>query len=213
MISNKRDNWDGSFCHVLGLTGGIGTGKSTAAEYLVSKGFKHIDADAVARELTADGSPVLQILANNFGDHILDSEGCLDRKALADIVFNDPVQKQKLDDIMFSRIGHIISERIEDVSSIAEREDKPVYVLLDAPLLFEAGLDRLCDKVLLLTCDIDTRLDRVTERDDSSREEVRARIRSQMSDEEKKKKADFIVDNSGSIHALRLQLDDILMSP
>lgn len=205
---------------VLGLTGGIGTGKSTAAEYLVSLGFVHIDADAIGRELTAYGSPLLSLLEETFGmksarlsvsgrPTILDEEGRLDRKALANIVFSDPGEKEKLDSIMFEKIGRIMVERIEDACRFAE-EDEKTMILIDAPLLFESGLDRLCDKVLLIVCDIETRVDRVAERDDSSREEVHARIRSQMSDEEKMAKADYVVDNSGSIHAMRAQIDDIL---
>lgn len=206
---------------VLGLTGGIGTGKTTAAEYLVSKGFEHIDADAIGRELTATGSPVLRILEETFAERsskrsflgkptVINADGSLDRKALASIVFSDPEEKRKLDGIMFPAIARIISERIEDAGRWIEDGGSGKRLLLDAPLLFEAGLDRLCNKVLLITCDLDTRVDRVTERDDSTREDVHARIRSQMSDEDKMTRADYVVDNSGSIHSLRVQLDDIL---
>ena len=204
MNSNDRRQKKDADVFVLGLTGGIGTGKSTAAEYLTSKGFIHIDADAIGRELTADGSPVLQVLDDAFstdGCQILRQDGSLDRKALADIVFGDRRQKDKLDDIMFSRIGEIIRHRIDQAHA---------PVLLDAPLLFEAGLDHLCDRVILICCDLAKRLRRVAERDNISEEEISARIRSQMPDGEKKAHADYIVDNSGSLEELHTRLNDIL---
>lgn len=221
MNSNNLYNGNSGSPFVLGLTGGIGTGKSTAAEYIVSKGFEHIDADAIGHELTVTGSPVLRRLEETFAERsskrsflgkptVINADGSLDRKALAAIVFSDPEEKKKLDGIMFPEISRVISERIEDAGRWRKEGEPGKKILLDAPLLFESGLDRLCTKVILLTCDMDTRIDRVTERDDASREEVNARIRSQMSDEEKRSGADFIVDNSGSIHSLRAQIDDIL---
>ena len=192
MISNK---------YVLGLTGGIGTGKTTAAEYLTSRGFIHVDADQIGRDITVKGSPVLQLLRDAFGEEIFMEDGSLHRKKLASIVFSDPDQKKKMDDIMFAEIGRIIRERI----SLAKGP-----VLLDAPLLYESGLDCLCDEVILITCDIETRLERVASRDGAGREEVLARIRNQMSDEEKSGKADHIVDNSGGLEELYNKLDKIL---
>ena len=204
----------GAGAFVLGLTGGIGTGKSTAAEYLISKGFEHIDADGIGRDLTAKGSPVLHVLEETFGPAaggtILFPDGSLDRKKLASIVFGDPDQKRKLDEIMFAEIGSIISGRIEEARRAGGDDGSHRNLLLDAPLLFESGLDRLCDSVLLITCDLETRIRRVSERDGSTREEVLARINSQMSDEEKAALADHQIDNSGTMEDLFRRLDGVV---
>lgn len=195
---------------VLGLTGGIGTGKSTAAEYIAGKGFLHVDADAISRALTRDGSPVVEELDQIFGPEgpwgepgrpVLLSEGVLDRRALAELVFHDPEKKARLDEFMFGRI-------IARIESAIEEADQPV--LLDAPLLFEAGLQRLCHRVILLTADEKVRIDRLLQRDDTTKEEIRARIRNQMRDEEKAALADVTVDNSGSLAELYAGLDRAL---
>ncbi len=199
---------------IIGLTGGIGTGKSTAASYLVSKGFRHIDADAVSRDLTKDGSPMLQTLDRLFGPsgewgeegyEILNLDGPLNRQATADLVFNDPVKKEKFDEVMITEIVRIIDEQVK-----AYREEGGMPVLLDAPLLFEAGLQTRCDRVLLIVADMEVRIARVCERDGMTPRQVRDRIDNQMSDEEKKKRADIIVDNSGDRQHLYDQLDEFM---
>ena len=197
---------------VVGLTGGIGTGKSTAAEYLKKKGFAHIDADQIGRDITADGSPMLPVLDSIFGPtgeygvegfDILREDGSLDRKALASIVFTDMNKKLKLDEVMFKAI---IAEtkRLVEVYS----QDDPVGILIDAPLLFEAGLDKECDLVLLIVADMDVRIHRVCARDGATEQEVRNRINSQMSDEEKISRSHVVVDNSGTLKGLEKQLEE-----
>lgn len=197
---------------VVGLTGGIGTGKSTAAEYLKSKGFAHIDADQIGRDITADGSPMLPVLNSIFGPEgefgvegidILRENGSLDRKALASIVFTDMDKKLKLDEVMFKAII-AETERLVEVYS----HEDPVGILIDAPLLYEAGLDKKCDLILLVVADMDVRIHRVCARDGATEQEVRNRINSQMSDEEKIERSDVIVDNSGSLEQLQEQLED-----
>lgn len=200
---------------VVGLTGGIGTGKSTAAEFLKKKGFAHIDADQIGRDITADGSPMLPVLNSIFGpggEHgvegidILREDGSLDRKALASIVFTNMDRKLKLDEVMFKAIV-AETERLVDVYA----ETKPVGILIDAPLLFEAGLDKNCDMVLLIVADMDVRIHRVCARDGATEQEVRNRINSQMSDEEKKLRSDIIVDNSGTLEELETQLENFFI--
>lgn len=196
---------------VLGLTGGIGTGKSTAAEYLKEMGFAHIDADQIGRDITADGSPMLPVLDNIFGPSgefgkegfdILNKDGSLDRKALASLVFTDMDRKLKLDEVMFKAI---IAEVDRQIELLAEK--KPEGIMIDAPLLFEAGLDSRCDMVILIVADIDIRIHRVCQRDDATEQEVRNRINSQMSDEEKKSRSHIIIDNSGTLEDLEMQLE------
>ena len=197
---------------VVGLTGGIGTGKSTAAEFLKKKGFAHIDADQIGRDITADGSPMLTVLDSIFGPKgeygiegfaILNEDGSLDRKALASIVFTDMERKLKLDEVMFKAI---IAETDRQLSVLSQ--EAPVGILIDAPLLFEAGLDDRCDIVMLIVADMDVRIHRVCMRDGATEKEVMDRINSQMSDAEKREKSHVIIDNSGSIEELEEQLEE-----
>ena len=198
---------------VTGLTGGIGTGKSTAAEYLGKKGFYHIDADDISRGLTALGSPLLPVIDGIFGPKgnmgrpghkILNCDGSLDRKALAELVFTDGKKKECLEGIMFREIFRIINEEITKGFNT-----ESVGILLDVPLLFETGLDKKCDCVILLVADEDERIKRVCVRDGITAEDVRNRINSQMSDDEKKRKAEIIIDNSGREEELYAKLDFI----
>lgn len=202
---------------VIGLTGGIGTGKSTVADYLKSKGFYHIDADEIGKRLTEKGSPMLEKLNRVFGHHgelgeagteILNSDGSLNRKALASIAFSSRVKKERLDSIMLASIIEEIDEECREL------KEKLAFmggnILIDAPLLFEAGLDDRCDKTLLVVTALDVRIKRVCERDGATEQEVMNRINCQMSDEEKLKRADMVVDNSGTIDELYSRLDEIV---
>ena len=200
---------------VIGLTGGIGTGKSTAAEYLVSKGMAHVDADKISHSLTADGSPMLRLLDEVFGPEgmmgakgtaILNPDGSLDRKALASLVFTDAERKKKLDEMMFCEIIREIDRQITDIQNICRAS----AILLDAPLLFEAGLESKCDEVLLLVADMDIRIARVCARDKATPEEVGNRIKNQMSDQDKISRADAVIDNSGTQVELYEKLENYL---
>lgn len=226
---------------VIGLTGGIGTGKSTVAEYLKKGNYAHVDADQIGRDLTADGSDLLPVLDQVFGPEgemgepekpILREDGSLDRKALGAIAFSAQEKKEKLDEIM---LKHIIAEVDRQVAAYQAAEaaktarqvpacEEPADfagdpgdgkaaipgILIDAPLLFEAGLQDRCDQVLLVTADLDTRIRRVCERDQVSEQAVRDRISCQMSEDEKRKRSDLIVDNSGTLEELEKQLDALL---
>ncbi len=200
---------------VIGLTGGIGTGKSTAAAYFAEKGFAIIDADEVSRGLTADGSSMLPVLDSLFGPagqwgdgrtEILDEDGKLKRKALAAVVFSDQRRREKLDEVMFARIIEIIDGMM--ISLRAEGSARGI--ILDAPLLFEAGLEGKCDLVLVLVADEDVRIARVCARDGMSPDEVRARINSQMKDNDKIKRSDAVIDNSEGVEELRESIDEFL---
>lgn len=222
----KEQNTERSRIPVIGLTGGIGTGKSTVAEYLKKGKYAHVDADQIGRDLTADGSELLPVLDRVFGPEgelgdpqtpILREDGSLDRKALGAIAFSAQEKKERLDEIM---LKHIIAEVDRQVKNYQEKgasgelqdsDDVAIPgILIDAPLLFEAGLEDRCDQVLLVTADLDTRIRRVCERDQVSEQAVRDRISCQMSEEEKRKRSDLIVDNSGTLEELERQLDDLL---
>lgn len=205
---------------VIGLTGGIGTGKTTAAEYLVSKGFARVDADEIGRELTADGQPMLDILDDVFGPDGEMGTGAtivrrdsgiavLDRKALANIVFKDEDKRERFNHIVHTEMKKIIDSRIAALQSTGEKEGYS-GILMDAPLLFEAEINDRCHVVILITADTDVRIGRVCERDSTTPDAVEDRIRNQMSDEEKRKYSDFIVENDGEIEELFDRLDGIV---
>ncbi len=204
---------------VLGITGGIGSGKTTAAEHLRSLGFACVDADQIGRELTAYGSPLLEILDREFGpdgkygrgtailiEDCSDDIKVLDRKALASVVFSDEKARARFDEIIHSRMLRIIREQIEE---LRKKEDIR-GILLDAPLMYEAGCDTMCDRVILVTAPVELRIERVMKRDGTTREDVVSRIKSQMSDEEKARLADFVVENSGDTNELCSKLDEIV---
>lgn len=192
---------------IIGLTGGIGTGKSTASGYLKERGFAVIDADQIARQIVEPGQPLLKELRRLFGTGILKEDGSLDRKGLAAIVFQNKEKRKVLDEVMHSRIIDIIDARI----AFYQSKDEYRGIILDAPLLFETGLEKKCDQVLLITADLDLRIARVCARDGMTPEEVSARIKNQMSDQEKKAKADWIVDNSSTKEDLMEKLDKLFL--
>lgn len=190
---------------VIGLTGGIGTGKSTVSSYLKEKEFAIVDADQIAREITAPGEPLLKELSEAFGTSLILQDGSLDRKALADIVFMNKEKKKKLDRMMHSRIIAEIENQVREYKRGAYRG-----IILDVPLLFETGLEKMCDETWLLTADRQVRIERVCLRDGASPADVERRIQNQMDDEEKKKRADKILDNSGERDVLLMQVDSLI---
>lgn len=192
---------------VIGLTGGIGSGKSTISRYLREKGIVVLDADEIAREIVLPGSNVLKELAAFFGNEILLEDGSLNRKKLGAIVFADPEKKLQLDALTHGKILDCIVERIQ-----AEKKRRVPFVVLDAPLLLETGLDQVVDEVWLVEMKDDLRIDRVMKRDGLSKEEVKARMAQQMGAEEKRKKSHVILDNSTDIASLYAQVDRLLLS-
>ena len=194
---------------VIGITGGIGAGKSTAVNYLISKGFASIDADQIGRDLTAEGQPLLEKIEEQFGCVSHDGQTgnglVLDRRAMADLVFGDSEVKEAYDELVHGEIIAVIDAKIAQLNGTDARG-----ILLDAPLLFEASINDRCDVVILVTADMDKRIDRVSARDDAEEDDIRDRINSQMSDERKAEFSDFVVDNSGEPEEMFRQLDDIV---
>lgn len=190
---------------IIGLTGGIGSGKSTVSGYLREKGFFVIDADQVARDIMEPGMPTLSRLAKAFGSGIIDENGALKRKELAVIAFSSDENKAKLDEITHGDIKNRIEELIEECR---QKDEKICF--LDVPLLFEVGLDEKCDFVWVVTANMEKRIERVVARDNTTRQDVEARIRCQMSDEEKIEKSDDVIDNSHSLDALHKDIERLL---
>lgn len=203
---------------VIGLTGGIGSGKSTVTDYLTAKGFHVLDADKIAREIVLPGSEMLIRLAAAFGDGIIGEDGSLERRELGEIVFSDPEKKKTLDSLMHTEILELIHERIlryrEEADSAAPIDPgnilKYKVIFIDAPLLFETGLEKSVSEVWVIDADDETRIKRIMERDGLEREDILMRINNQMAQVEKNRLADVVLDNTGNQEALYRQIDRLL---
>jgi len=190
---------------ILGLTGNIAAGKSTVAAELRRRGAAVVDADQLARQVVAAGSPVLTRLAERFGRSILNAAGDLDRERLGQLVFADPQALQDLNAITHPAII-TLAER-----ALAELEQKGDYpfVVYDVPLLFEVGADKRVDKILLVTIAEVEQERRLMARNGFAMDEARRRIAAQMPQREKITRADFVVDNSGSLEQLYAAIDAV----
>ena len=175
---------------IIGLTGGIATGKSESAKHFKKLGAYIIDADAVSHDLTAKGTPALNELVKYFGKDILKANGSLNRKKLAEIIFTDPESKLRVEKIIHPYIISCVNE------IIAEKYRK-YDIIINAPLLFEVGIDRICDKIVVVWAPYAVQAKRLALRDKLTKEQVDRRIKSQMPIEEKIKMADYVIDNSG----------------
>ncbi|GAB4259486.1 MAG: dephospho-CoA kinase [Deferrisomatales bacterium] len=191
---------------LLGLTGGIATGKSTAARCFAREGARIVDADRVAREVVAPGSPALQEIRRTFGPEVIRPDGTLDRPALARRVFGDRRARARLNAIVHPRVAQEVDRQIE----AAFREDPDGLVVYDVPLLFEGGLEGRCDLVVVVYVPRDEQKRRLMARDGLSPEEADARLASQMDIEEKARRADVVLDNRGSVEDLHRQIRELL---
>jgi len=184
---------------LIGLTGGIGSGKSTVSALLADRGAVIIDADAITRELQRPGADVFAAMVERFGAEIVDQEGELDRQRVADIVFNDPEALLDLGAIVHPAVGQEIAGRL------AATVDTDDIVVLDVPLLVESGRD---DMAALVVVDVDPEIavDRLVHQRGMREDDVRARMSRQASREERLARADEVLDNSGSLEALAAQV-------
>ncbi|WP_414053469.1 dephospho-CoA kinase [Macrococcus equi] len=185
---------------VIGLTGGIASGKSTVAKYLSDQGFVIIDADIASRKAVEVGTEGLAQIKKAFGDQVIRLDGSLDRKVLGNIIFNDSSEREKLNKIVHPRVRDIMES--EKQQALAQGK----IVVMDIPLLYENHLEHTVDEVWLVYIPLNIQIERLMLRNNLSQKEAQARIASQMSLEEKKEKADKVIDNSGSIDALQEQL-------
>ncbi|WHY37549.1 dephospho-CoA kinase [Bacillus velezensis] len=190
---------------VIGLTGGIASGKSTVARMLIDKKITVIDADAIAKQAVETGMPAYGQIVEAFGKDILLENGDIDRKKLGSIVFTDEQKRLKLNQIVHPAVrAEMLKQRDE---AVARKEQ---FVVLDIPLLYESGLDYLVGKVLVVTVPADIQLKRLIERNSLTEEEAMSRITSQMPLTDKTKKADAVIDNSGSLEYTKHQLEEVL---
>lgn len=186
---------------IIGLTGGSGTGKGTFAALLREKGAGWVDADAVYRRLCAENREMLAALDTAFGG-VLDGSGALDRRKLAAIVFADPDKLQKLNGITLPYI------RAASLDEMRAQGDCP-FVLYDAPTLFEVGADELCERIIGVLADTETRVKRIMARDGLDEQAARARIGAQPDADFYRTRCDYIVENNGGIADLQQQADAI----
>ena len=187
---------------ILGITGNIASGKSLVVELLSRKGAAVLSADLLARELVAPGSPVLDQLVDLFGVEILAGDGELDREALGGLVFADDKARQRLNRLMHPAIAALSEGRL--ASLVAGEAPLVVY---EAPLLFEVGAEKRVDRVLVVTVELELQLQRLLKRDGLDEIAARRRIDAQMPQQEKVMRADYLIDNSGSLSDLEAEVD------
>ncbi len=190
---------------VYGLTGGIGSGKSTVAGLLEDYGVPVVSADELSRIVVSPGSEGLRQVAEEFGSSVIAEDGTLDRAKLAGIVFADPAKRRRLEEILHPRIR----ERFEQVLDALEKAGHEVAVY-EVPLLFEKDLQGDMKAVMLVTAPEAVRVRRVCARDNVTETEVRARIAAQMPESQKRKRADYIIENDGNVDALRREVEFLL---
>lgn len=187
----------------IGLTGGIATGKSTVSRILVRRGAVLIDADVIAREIMEPGHPVLAAVVERFGQAVLHPNGTLNRKKLGEIVFASPEQRKALENLTHPAIRAEMRERMAKLEAEAPRR----LIVADIPLLYESGLERLYERIMVVYVPRDVQLSRLMQRDGLSREEAERRLNAQMDIELKKERADILIDNSRGLDETERQID------
>ena len=178
---------------IIGLTGGIASGKSTVSKYLAEKGFKVYDADKIAKNISEE-KYVQEEIITTFGDKILDRNGNVDRKKLKEIVFEN---KDKLE-----KLNGIIHPKVIDFYKKLKEKNTDEVIIFDVPLLFESGVDKFCDKILVVISDYEIQLNRIVERDKIDRELASKIVKAQLSNEERIKKADVVIENNSNLEDL-----------
>lgn len=186
---------------VAGLTGGIATGKSTVAAIFEKAGARLIDADRIAREAVRKDSPAYREIVAHFGAEVLQENGELDRKRLAAVIFGDPDEQRALERIVHPRVKEEIDLGIERV----RRQAPDALVIVDIPLLYEAGMQHGLDAVIVVYAPENLQIERLMARDALTRPAAVARIRAQMPIESKRALATYLIDNSGSIESTRAE--------
>ena len=186
---------------ILGISGGIGSGKTAATDYFQRLGIDVIDADIVAREIVQVGEPALAAIAEHFGQHILQADGTLNRAALREIVFADPAQRKALEAITHPAIRQRLHEQCLAAQS--------PYAILASPLLWESGQASLTQRSLLIDVSEETQLARASQRDGVSEAQIRAIMAAQWTREQRLAAADDVISNEGSVAELQQQINDI----
>lgn len=188
---------------VIGLTGGIGSGKSTVSALLAERGAVVVDADAIVRDVQAPGTPVFAAIVDRFGPGVVAADGSLDRAAVADLVFTDPEALADLNAIVHPAVGEEIAARM---AALAETD---AVVVLDVPLLVESGGAYPVAGLLVVDVDPEVAVERLVAHRGMREADVRARMARQASRADRLARADHVIDNSGTPDDLRAQIDDV----
>ncbi|MCY7771255.1 dephospho-CoA kinase [Bacillus haynesii] len=190
---------------VIGLTGGIASGKSTIAQMFQQCGITVVDADVIAKEAVEQGMPAYQKIAETFGQGVLLETGDIDRRKLGEIVFANEEKRMQLNAIVHPEVRKMMIKQRDEAIRAGER-----FVVLDIPLLYESGLEHLTDKVIVVWVPLELQLERLMKRNQLNEDEALNRIHAQHSLDEKKKRADAVIDNSGSLKDTEAQLHQLL---
>ncbi|MEW4287679.1 dephospho-CoA kinase [Rossellomorea marisflavi] len=191
--------------NIIGLTGGIASGKSTVSAFLQDKGYTIIDADLAARMVVEVGQPAYLAIVEAFGKGILQENGQIDRAGLGAIIFNDQSKRNLLNGIVHPAVrSMMLSHKDEAI------ENGKQTVIMDIPLLFESDLTWMVDRTIVVTVEEDVQLSRLMKRNELTEEEAASRISSQLPLREKAEKADAVIDNNGSVEDTLKQVEELL---
>lgn len=190
---------------IVGLTGGIASGKSTVADMFKREGAYIIDIDKISRDVVKPGKPAWQEVVNVFGKEVLNEDETLNRKKLGDIVFSDAEKRGKLEEIIHPKIS---AEKQRKISEIAKK-DKQAIVIIDIPLLIETNKQDTVDKVVLVYTSSQGQIERLVKRDDFSLKDAHKRLASQMPIENKKKFAHYVINNEGPLDKVQKEVKEI----
>lgn len=186
---------------IIGLTGGIGSGKSVASDKFKSLGITIVDADVASRTVVEPGKPALKEIEDHFGSGIITAEGKLDRNKLREIIATDPEERKWLESVTHPKIGEQITKEISESTS--------VYTLFVAPLLLETNSQEMCSRVVVVDVPKDVQIRRTAKRDKVSPNQVEQMVAAQMEREKRLEKADDVLLNSGTIEDLEKQVEEL----
>jgi len=188
---------------IIGLTGGIGSGKTTVSNLFSNLGIQIIDTDIIAHELLNNSELVKDEIIDTFSKSVLDSDGFIDRNKLATIVFNDNYKKKRLEKILHPKIRLEVDAKIQNCHA---QQPQPQYVIVVVPLLLETGFIDYLDRILVVIASEEIRTKRVQQRDNRKIEDIQLIIKSQVSDKKRTDNADDIIENNNDFNELRLQV-------
>ncbi len=208
--SGPRAEGTSTHMHLVGLTGGIGSGKSTVARLLAERGAIVVDADQVAREVVEPGEPALDEIAERFGADVIDPQGRLDRAAVAAIVFGDAEARRDLEAITHPRIAEGVAARIAEAQAAEDADGRTRTVVVDHPLLVESGSADGFPTVIVVVAPEEERVRRLVEYRGMDESDARARVAAQADDDTRRAAATHVVDNGGAPEDLVPQVDAVL---
>ena len=198
---SSAGKWPG--IRVIGLTGGIASGKSTVSDMLAQLGAVIIDADILSREVTLPSSEGLRQVREAFGEKVIAPDGTLNRHRLGSIIFRDETARERLNAIIHPLVIARTEQRLRELQDEAKRQGKPLVAVIDAPLLIEAGVDAICDEVWVVAVSQEVQAKRLMKREGYTLDEALSRIQAQMPLAEKEKRATRIIDNEGTADQTR----------